>query len=60
MARAPSIIFFTLSGFYEMDKVSGTGSAELNDAGELEIELSRYLGNDAVLKARPMSSSTAC
>lgn len=57
---SPSIIFFPWAGFDEIDEVSGSGSAELNDEGELEIELSRHLGDDAVLKARPMSSSTAC
>jgi hypothetical protein len=32
--------------------VSGSGSAELNEDGSLEIELSFHLGDDAVLKAR--------
>jgi hypothetical protein len=49
---APSIIFFTWSGFDEMDEVSGSGSAELNDEGQLEIEPSRHLGDDVILKAR--------
>lgn len=49
---SPGILFFTWAGFDEMDEVSGSGSAALNDEGELEIELSRHLGDDAALKAR--------
>jgi hypothetical protein len=49
---AASIIFFTWAGFDEMDDVSGAGSAELDDDGTLEIELSFHLGDDATLKAR--------
>jgi hypothetical protein len=45
-------VSFTGAGFDEMDDVSGSGSAELNDDGSLEIELSFHLGDDAVLKAR--------
>jgi hypothetical protein len=48
---AASIIFFTWAGFDEMDDVSGSGSAELDDDGTLEIELSFHLGDDATLKA---------
>jgi hypothetical protein len=54
-------VSFTGAGFDEMDDVSGSRSAELNEDGSLEIELSFHLGDDAVLKARrPVSSSTAC
>jgi hypothetical protein len=49
---SPSMIFFTWAGFDEMDEVSGSGSAELDDAGDLEVDLSFHLGDDAVLKAR--------
>jgi hypothetical protein len=35
-----------------MDDVSGSGSAELDDDGTLEIDLSFHLGDDAVRKAR--------
>jgi hypothetical protein len=49
---APSTIFFKWAGFDEMDEVSGSGSAELDDNGSLEIELSFHLGDDAVLKAQ--------
>jgi hypothetical protein len=46
------IVFFTWAGFDEMDEVNGSGSAELDDDGALEIELSCHLGDDAILKAR--------
>ena len=49
---SPTTIFFTWAGFDEMDEVSGSGSAELGDDGNLEVELSFHLGDDAVLKAR--------
>lgn len=52
LEHAPGAVFFTWQGFDEMDDVSGTGSAELDDDGSLEIELSFHLGDDAVLKAR--------
>ena len=37
---APNTIFFTWEGFDEMEQASGSGSAELDDHGNLEIELS--------------------
>ena len=46
------IVFFTWAGFDEMDEVNGSGSAELDDDGTLEIEISFHLGDDASLKAR--------
>ena len=49
---SPTMIFFTWAGFDEMDEVNGSGSAELHDDGNLEIELSFHLGDNAVLKAR--------
>ena len=49
---APSTIIFTWAGFDEMDKVSGSGSAQLDNHGSLEIELSFHLGDDAVLNAQ--------
>jgi hypothetical protein len=45
-------VFFTWAGFDEMDEVSGSGSAELDDDGTLEVELSFHLGDEAFLKAR--------
>ena len=43
-------VFFTWAGFDEMDEVSGSGSAELED-GSLQIEFAYNLGDEAVLKA---------
>ncbi len=54
------IVFFAWAGFDEMDEVGGTGSAELEDGGTLEIEISFHLGDDATLKAERAISSTAC
>ena len=55
-----SIVFFTWTGFDEMDEVSGSGSAELLDDGSLEIEFAYHLGDEAVLKAKRTTSSAAC
>ena len=55
-----SMVFFTWVGFDEMDEVSGTGSAELNDDGTIEIAFAYHLGDEAVLKAERITSSTAC
>jgi hypothetical protein len=49
---ARRIVFFTWAGFDEGDEVSGSGSAELDEDGSVEIELSFHNGDDAVLKAR--------
>ena len=55
-----SMIVFTWAGFDEMDDVSGSGAAELQDDGSLEIEFAYHLGDEAVLKAVRATSSTAC
>ena len=55
-----TLVFFTWAGFDEMDEVSGSGSAELQDDGSLEIEFSYHNGDEAVLKAERATSSTAC
>jgi hypothetical protein len=44
----------------EMDEVSGDGSAELLDDGSIEIEFAYHNGDEAVLKAKRDTSSTAC
>jgi len=44
----------------EMDEVSGSGSAEPLDDGSLQIEFAYHLGDEAVLKAKRATSSTAC
>jgi len=46
------IVFFNWTGFDEGDEISGSGSAELEDDGAIEIELSFHNGDDAILKAR--------
>jgi len=43
-----------------MDEVSGDGSAELLDDGSIEIEFAYRDGDEAVLKAKRETSSTAC
>jgi hypothetical protein len=52
-------IGFTWEGFDEMDEVRGEGSAELLDDGSIEIEFAYHDGDDAVLKAKRDTSSTA-
>jgi hypothetical protein len=55
------IVFFHWSGFDEGDVVGGDGSAELQNDGSLEIQLSFDDGDDAILTARrKTTSSTAC
>ena len=55
-----SMVFFTWAGFDEMDDVGGSGAAELQDDGSLEIEFAYHLGDEAILKAERITSSTAC
>ena len=55
------VIFFHWSGVDEGDAAGGDGSAELQDNGSLEVELSFDDGDDAILTAhRETTSSTAC
>jgi hypothetical protein len=55
-----SSVGFTWEGFDEMDEVSGDGSAELLDDGSIEIQFAYHNGDEAVLKAKRDTSSTAC
>ena len=55
-----SMVFFTWAGFDEMDEANGSGSAELQDDGTLEIEMAYHHGDEALLKAVRPTSSTAC
>ena len=55
-----SMVFFTWAGFDEMDEVTGSGSAELLEDGTIEIEFAYHLGDEAVLEAQRVTSSTAC
>ena len=52
LAYGRRIVFFNWTGFDEGDQICGSGSAELEDDGTIEIELSFRNGDDAVLKAR--------
>ena len=47
-----TIVFFRWKGFNEGDEVSGDASAELQDDGSLQIELSFDNGDNATLTAR--------
>ena len=49
---AKSMVFFRWHGFDEGDEITGDGSAELQDDGSLEIEISFDNGDDATLTAR--------
>ena len=53
-------IGFRWAGCDEGDEVRGEGTAELLDDGTIEIELGYDNGDEAVLKAKRMTSSTAC
>ncbi|WP_287068571.1 hypothetical protein [Mesorhizobium sp.] len=48
------------SGFDEMDEVTGDGHAELLDDGSIEITFVYHNGDEAILKAKRDTSSTAC
>ena len=55
-----SSIGFTWEGFDEMNEVSGDGSAELLDDEAIQIEFAYHNGDEAVLKAQRVTSSTVC
>ena len=55
-----TVVFFPFEGSDEGDEVSGSGSAELQEDGTLEIEIAFHLGDEAILKAVRVPSSTAC
>ncbi|MEI1248392.1 hypothetical protein [Rhizobium aouanii] len=60
LGNSQSMISFTWSGFDEMDEVSGDGHVELLDDGSIEITFAYQYGDEAILKAKPETSSTAC
>jgi hypothetical protein len=60
VAYARDSIDFRWHGADEGDEVAGEGSAELLDDGTLEIEFSYDNGDEAILKAKRETSSTAC
>ena len=49
---ARATVFFRWNGFDEGDEIAGEASAELQDDGNLEIDLSFDNGDDATLTAR--------
>jgi hypothetical protein len=51
---------FRWYGSDEGDQVEGDGSAELLDDGTIEIEFSYFNGDEAILKAKRETYSTAC
>lgn len=60
LGYGPSMVFFTWDGFDEMDEVTGDGHAELLDDGSIEITFAYHNGDEAILKAKRGTSSTAC
>jgi hypothetical protein len=60
LSYSPSMIFFSWAGFDEMDEVTGDGSAELLEDGSIEITFAYHNGDEAILKAKRITSSTAC
>jgi hypothetical protein len=60
LGYSPSMVFFTWAGFDEMDEISGDGHAELLHDGSIEITFTYHNGDEAILKARRDTSSTAC
>jgi hypothetical protein len=53
-------IGFRWNGFEEGDQVEGEETAELLQDGTIEIEFAYHNGDEAILKAKRDTSSTAC
>ena len=47
-----SMVFFTWAGFDEGDAITGSGSAELNDDGTIEIAFAYHLGDEGGPQSR--------
>jgi hypothetical protein len=60
IAYARDSIDFRWYGADEGDEVAGEGSAEILDDGTIEVEFSYDNGDEAILKAKRQTSSTAC
>lgn len=60
LGYSTSIVTFAWAGCDEMDEVSGDGHAELLDDGTIEITFAYHNGDEAILKAKQETSSTAC
>jgi acylphosphatase len=57
---ARNSIGFRWAGCEEGDEVEGEGTAELLDDGSIEIEFAYHNSDQAVLKAKRVTSSTPC
>eukprot|EP01012_Entosiphon_sulcatum_P015329 TRINITY_DN20316_c0_g1_i1.p2 TRINITY_DN20316_c0_g1~~TRINITY_DN20316_c0_g1_i1.p2 ORF type:complete len:139 (+),score=19.77 TRINITY_DN20316_c0_g1_i1:76-492(+) len=58
---ASTTVFFRWHGSDDMTEVTGEGSAEFQDDGTIEIELTYHDGDDVILKATRLTpSSTPC
>lgn len=60
LGYSSSMVFFTWGGCDEMDEVAGDCNAELFDDGTLGITFVYDSGDEAILKAKRDTSSTAC
>ncbi|WP_027155827.1 hypothetical protein [Mesorhizobium sp. WSM2561] len=60
LSYSSSMVFFTWAGCDEMDEVTGDGSAGLLEDGSIEIIFAYHNGDEAILKAKRYTSSTAC
>jgi hypothetical protein len=60
LGYSQNLVHFTWVGFEEMDEVFGDGHAELLDDSTIEITFAYRNGDEAVLKAKRETSSTAC
>ena len=60
LGYSTSMVFFTWAGFDEMDEVTGDGHAELLDDDSIEIAFAYHNGDEAILRAKRDTSSTAC
>ena len=57
---ARNSVGFSWAGSDGGDQVEGEGTAELLDDGTIQIDFAYHNGDEAVLKAKRMTSSTAC
>ncbi|GGC93885.1 hypothetical protein [Chelatococcus reniformis] len=60
LSYSPSMVFFSWAGFDEMDEVNGDGFPKQLDDGSIEITFAYHNGDEAILKAKRITSSTAC
>lgn len=57
---SPSMVFFTWTGFDEMDELSGDGDAKFIDDRTIEITFAYNIGDEAIIEAIREPSSTPC